>query len=243
MNLPPANTQDYINAKPFPHCIVDGVFNKYDLIPVIASWPKTHEHYTKNQFEVDKGSTLSEKQMGEYITDFIHINFQSQQFILWLEKLTGITGLVFDCRKFALHETFKGGSLKPHCDYTISKVTGLQLRVNVLLYLNEDWKPEYNGCLDLYDSKPMHGGTLRESQPAVSIEPLFNRMAIFTMSAKKDAWHGSSLEWKGLTPRRSIALNYFGLPQKNAVESRTIFSNERYRLRDFIPPIIYKLIK
>ena len=150
MNLPIPDSHTYQNAKPFPHCVVDGVFNKYDLIPVIASWPKTLEHYTKNQFEVSKGSTLSEKQMGEYITDFIHINFQSQEFILWLEKLTGITGLVFDCRKFALHETFTGGSLMPHLDYTISKVTGLQLRVNVLLYLNEDWKP---GIQRIYSRK------------------------------------------------------------------------------------------
>ena len=241
MNLPTPDSKAYLEAKPFPHAFIDNVFFADHLRLVLDTWPEKHEHYTKNKYEVDKGSTLNENAMGPYIAQFIHSHFQSQEFILWLEKLTGITGIVFDCRKFALHETFSGGSLMPHLDYTMSKATGLQLRINVLLYLNENWKPEYNGNLELYESKPGYGGQLHKS--VASIEPLFNRLAIFTMDAATPAWHGSPKPWNGPTGRRSIALNYFSLPEKNISESRTIFSSERYKVKDFIPPIIYKLIR
>lgn len=167
-----------------------------------------------------------------------------QEFIEWLEQLTGILGLVFDCHKFSLHETFKGGSLRPHLDYTINPLTGLQLRVNVILYLNKNWKPEYNGDLILYEKTKMYGGKfLKET---ASIEPIFNRMVVFTMDADNPAWHGhlKPLTCPDGTSRKSIALNYFTIPQKNVIDHRTTFEGERKSLlKEWLPPVIHRLIR
>lgn len=243
MNLPIPDQAVYLSAKPFPHCIVDCVFSESELQSILLCWPKEHEHFASNKFQVAKGHTVSEDKMGPLISMFIRDKFQSQMFILWLEKLTGITGIVADCRKFALHETFTGGSLMPHLDYTINKSTGLQLRVNVILYLNQNWETEYGGQLDLYEQCPAHGGTIY--RPLVSIEPIFNRMAIFTMDAENPAWHGCAkpLNLPEGISRRSIACNYFTIPQKQAVEQRTTFSNERSLLKDWLPPVIYRKIR
>lgn len=241
MNLPGVNQQEYLNAKPFPHCVIDGVFSDFQLKLLLATWPKEHEHTGNNKFENKKGSTFSEELMGATISSFIKVNFQSQKFISFLEDLTGITGLISDCRKFALHETFSGGSLASHLDYTINKATGLQLRINVILYLNKSYKPEYNGNLDLYENVNAYGGML--SRSAVSIEPLFNRMVIFTMDAESPAWHGHSKPLacpEGMS-RKSIALNYFTIPQKQSIEQGIIFKKSIWK--ELLPPIIYKLFQ
>lgn len=241
MNLPIPDKSTYINAKPFPHCVIDNVFFESEISGILANWPAEHEHFTKNAFEISKGHTLSENIMGEYIANFIHTNFQSQQFIRFLEEITGILGLVFDCRKFALHETFPGGSLAPHLDYTINPKTGLQLRINVLLYLNEHWKSEYNGNLVLYEDIPGYGGIL--NKPVVEIEPLFNRMVIFTMDAESHAWHGhpKPLNSPAGVSRKSIALNYFTVPQEKAIEQGTLFKKSIWK--EILPPMIYRMIR
>lgn len=238
MNLPIPDQQSYLSAKPFPHCVIDNIFPTDQLHRILSHWPKEHEHLTKNEHEVSKGATISERAMGEPISDFIHCNFQSQEFILFLEELTGINGLVFNCRRFGLHETFPTGKLMPHIDYTICKHSGLQLRVNVILYLNQNWNHRYGGDLELYDALPKAGAL-----PVVSIEPLFNRTTIFTMNAATPAWHGHPrpLNTPDGVTRKSIALNYFTLPEKGVIDHRTTFSNEKKSIfRDLLPPILYR---
>lgn len=244
MNLPPADKTSYLCAHPFPHAVIDGAFDDDELRDMLATWPVTHEYYSRSgdRHEINKGATLSEGAMGPYITNFIRDNFLSQKFIYWLEDLSGIPGLVTDCRKFALHEIYPGGSLAPHLDYTIDKRTGLQLRINVLLYLTEAWRPEYGGNLELYEAIPAYGGVLNRC--AVSIAPVFNRMVIFTMDADKPAWHRNPSAWNapGVT-RKAIACNYFTLPQPSAAAQRTRFAGQgKSLLKDWMPPILYKKI-
>lgn len=240
MNLPIPDKYHYTLAKPFPHAVIDGAFPADNLRYLLKYWPTKHERYATSKDENEKGSTTSENLMHSVISDFVKINFQSQEFITFLEALTGITGLVFDCRRWGLHETFQGGFLSRHQDYTISKETGLQLRVNVILYLNEVWNEEYNGHLELYEDAPEYGRIKR--WPAAYIEPIFNRMVIFSMNAGAPAWHGHPMPLD--TPvgvsRKSIALNYFTIPQKKAVEQGTIF--QKSFLKDVLPPFIYKAI-
>ena len=241
MKLPIPNKEAYLNAKPFPHAVIDGIFEDKELQIMMRVWPWKHQNYGYSKEENLKGSTMSEEVMGNAMANFIKARFASQKFVSFLEALTGITGLVFDPKKFALHETFPGGLLAPHLDYTINPKTGLQLRINVILYLNENWKPEYGGDLELYDSQPGYGGILTKS--IISIEPVFNRMVIFTMDAETPAWHGhpKPLACPEGMSRKSIALNYFTIPQKKAVEQGTLF--KRSLLKDLLPPIIYRKLK
>ena len=60
---------------------------------------------------------------------------------------------------------------------------------------------------------------------------MFNRMAIFSMNADQPAWHGSDKPYGG-DSRKSIALNYFTIPEAYAVEQRTIFSNEGNKFKE-----------
>jgi hypothetical protein len=57
-----------------------------------------------------------------------------------------------------------------HVDYNFHPQTKLHRRMNLLLYLNKDWKPEYEGYLELWD--------LESNVQLNSIAPLFNRAVI-----------------------------------------------------------------
>jgi Rps23 Pro-64 3,4-dihydroxylase Tpa1-like proline 4-hydroxylase len=234
MNLPLPHRQSYSTGKPFPHLVIDNVFD--DLSVVIKEWPKIHEFDSSNKNQQLKSYTTSESKMN-WVADFIKINFQSQEFILFLEELTGIKGLVMDIRGgYALHETMVGGKLSPHLDYIVHNITGLQHRVNAILYLDD---VDGGGELELYEQTPAYGGHLIRK---VSIAPRFNRMVIFNIDTK--AFHGHPNPVTGNKSRKSIALNYFSLPDKDAVKQDTIFATTRKNIfRQFIPPIIYKLIK
>ena len=237
MNLPTPDSKAYLEAKPFPHLVIDNVFSSLKLNVVSGRWPKEHESMLNDKDQKLKHYTNSESFMPTYIAEFIKIYFQSQEFIMFLEELTGVKGLVMDIRGgYALHETMPGGKLMPHLDYLIHNVTGLQHRVNAIVYLNE---VEGGGELELYEKHVTYGGHLISK---ISIAPKFNRMVIFNIDGK--AWHGHPSPVLGSISRKSIALNYFSLPEKDAIKQQTIFSGTgKSRIKQFIPPILYKLIK
>src|SRR5439155_1144263 len=70
----------------------------------------------------------------------------------FLEGLSTIQGLVpdpyFDGGGF--HEIGPGGKLGIHADFRINNKLHLSRRMNVIIYLNEDWREEYNGSLELW---------------------------------------------------------------------------------------------
>ena len=74
--------------------------------------------------------------------------------MVFLEELTGVTGLVADPthRWAGLHVFPRGGFQSLHRDFRVHPVTGLFHRVNVIVYLNNDWKSEYAGDLELWKS-------------------------------------------------------------------------------------------
>lgn len=68
-----------------------------------------------------------------------------------------------------------GGFLGLHEDFTMHRGLNLDRRINVLVYLNRDWRPEWGGQLELHSSDALNSPKHQQ----VSIEPLFNRMVIF----------------------------------------------------------------
>ena len=237
MNLPKPDQSAYLNAKPFPHLVLDDVMGYWEISDVVEQWPKTHESSLNGKDQKHKHYTNSESFMPTAISKFIKIHFQSQEWIMFLEELTGIKGLVMDIRGgYGLHETMPGGALKPHLDYLIHDVTGLQHRVNAILYLNE---VQSGGELELYEFNPDHGGYLTNK---VSIQPKFNRIAIFNIDSK--SWHGHPNPVIGNESRKSIALNYFSLPEKDSIRQQTIFTNGKKNIfKPFIPSVLYKILK
>jgi Rps23 Pro-64 3,4-dihydroxylase Tpa1-like proline 4-hydroxylase len=121
----------------------------------------------------------------------------------YLEELTGISNLVGDelLMGGGLHKITSGGKLAVHKDYNVHPIKKMYRRLNLLIYLNRDWKKEWGGNLELWDKD--------YTRPQVSVEPLFNRAVIFTISENSLHGHPTPLNTPENVSRNSIALYYF----------------------------------
>jgi len=175
----------------------------------------------------------------------------SGPFLAYLEKLTGIPNLIADPSYFGggVHWIDNGGYLEVHADFNHLKKYNLARRINLLLYLNKDWKDEYNGHLELWDRPTM---TKRKT-----VAPLFNRAVIF--STVKEALHGhpTPLSAPPGVARRSLALYYYTNTWEPAVQAHTtlyyISQKHKVKIRvsrivrglilDLIPPVFRKTVR
>ncbi len=152
----------------------------------------------------------------------------SQPFLEFLSTLTGIENLIPDpfFDGGGCHQIQPGGMLKIHADFNKHPRTKLDRRLNVLVYLNEDWKEEYGGHFELWDKE------MKESKK--KILPLFNRMALFYTTSDSYHGHPNPLTCPPDRTRKSIALYYYtnGRPEEelaNGKDHNTLF---RHRPED-----------
>jgi hypothetical protein len=129
--------------------------------------------------------------------------FNSRPMLEFLEGLTTIRGLIPDPYFIGggFHETGRGGKLGIHADFRINEQLHLHRRLNVIVYLNEEWKPEWGGALELWD---------RDMKSKVrEVMPVFNRCVVFNTDADSFHGHPDPLETPEGVLRRSIALYYY----------------------------------
>jgi hypothetical protein len=137
------------------------------------------------------------------LTRNLFAELNSQAFLGFLEELTGIKGLVSDpyFDGGGLHETKRGGHLSVHADFNAHGKLRLERKINLLIYLNEDWEPEYGGQLELWD-RDMR-------QCAVRVEPVFGRAVLFNTALDSFHGHPDPLNCPPERSRRSIATYYY----------------------------------
>lgn len=202
----PAALRDaYAAARPFPHAAIDGLFADERLDEVLAGFPDPSDP-AWGRFENDR-----EKKLGNYarleelsapVREFL-FQLNSPPMLGFLETLTGIDGLVPDpyFGGGALHQIVPGGFLKVHADFNWHPKLRLDRRLNMLIYLNRGWRPEWGGALELWD-RAMTG-------PVASIPPVFNRTVVFTTTDASFHGHPRPLACPAGTTRKSVSLYYY----------------------------------
>lgn len=193
----------YNSATPFPHIVLPDFLDEDMLELCLREFPSTpnssagyKRHQENLKFEF-KPEILSLPLRS------LFYSFNSTPFIGFIENLTGIKGLIPD-QHFAgagFHEVSEGGHLDIHADFNFHSATSLERRINVLIYLNKDWREEYGGCFEIWDEKM--------NRCCKRVVPAFNTCVIFNTSST--SFHGNPVrvnhpEGK---PRRAIALYYY----------------------------------
>jgi hypothetical protein len=202
---------DYASASPFPHVVIDDLLPPRVLCDVLEEFPGPREvDWQRFQTQAERKLATNVESNMRAATRHLLAQFNSSAVCGFLEKLTGIGGVIPDPHFVGggLHQIERNGFLKVHADFNWYERLRLDRRINLLLYLNEDWREEYGGHLELWD---------RNMERCVQrILPIFNRCVIFNTTS--DAYHGhpDPLTCPEGRARRSLALYYYtrGRPEE-----------------------------
>ncbi|HEY4640243.1 MAG TPA: 2OG-Fe(II) oxygenase [Thermoanaerobaculia bacterium] len=214
--------EQYISGDPFPHIVMDGLFDDADLDTVLAEFPSPDE--TKwmrfdNPQEKKLGFFYATSTIGDTVRRFLDA-MNSFEMLLFLEALTGIEGLIPDpyFGGGGLHQIEPGGFLKIHADFNVHPKLHLDRRLNMLIYMNKDWREEYGGHLELWDAE------MRSCRKRIL--PLFNRTVVFSTSDRSYHGHPHPLTSPAGVTRKSVSLYYYtaGRPEsERSAPHDTIF--------------------
>ena len=199
------NKEIYADAEPFPFITLPNFFNPEMLETVIKEFPdlsKSDAVQFNNQNEI-KYAGKGESTFGNQTKSFMHF-LNSEPFLNFIQIITGIDEKLIGDPYFVgggLHEIKPGGLLKVHADFNKHKETGLDRRVNLLIYLNKDWEEEYGGHFELWD---------RGMKNCVKkILPTYNTLALFTTTDFSYHGHPEPLNCPDNMSRKSLALYYY----------------------------------
>jgi hypothetical protein len=221
---------------------MDGLWDERILDRIVQDFPKPDQ---RDWIKWDTGTELKQTSRGiaglSPVTQLFLLHLCSEPFVNMLRELTGINDLVPDPTFFGagLHECFRDGWLDIHGDYIRHPHLPLARRLNLLIYLNRDWDPQWGGDLELWDPAT--------KSLAVKFAPKFNRTVLFTTTT--DALHGHPhrLACPDTRSRKLISVYYWSTDQAlldNAQEINFIGNQAgRPRLgwKSFVPPIVRTL--
>lgn len=217
--------QKYLNNLPFPHLIINNLFDNALLEDVLQDVTTLDHPIAKNFYgSVKKFATPDPQVMGPTAQRFL-LDLCSARFCLFLEALTGIEGVIPDphFEGGGVHEMAREGFLKMHTDFNWNDQLKLDRRLNMLIYLNHDWQDSWGGHLELWDSNMKN--------QFVKVSPAFNTTVIF--STTDYSYHGlpNPLECPEDRYRRSLALYYYsnGRPREEVQFHQSTGTNYQER--------------
>lgn len=193
---------EFLNASPFEHIVIDNFCNENDLSKAIESIPdaqnagynKSNDYiFAKNKFEKSDFDLIC-PQLAELKSELL-----SKRFSTWISAITNQKIFIDpDFHGGGLHQGGKGSFLDMHADFNYHPQNRSWFRnVNILLYLNKNWKSDFAGQLKLVDGRKKNG------KPYL-IEPIFNRAVI--MFTRDYTLHGyDPINFPSGTYRTSIA--------------------------------------
>lgn len=143
----------------------------------------------------------------------------SENFVNFIKELTGIKNLYPDygLHGGGWHMHGKGGNLNVHKDYSIHPKLNLQRKLNLIVYLSENWNFTWGGGLELWSHDDKNN---KPNKCEKVIDNVFNRAVLFDTT--QNSWHGlpKPLSCPENSYRKSLAIYYLTDPL-GEVEERT----------------------
>ncbi len=234
VQLPPTYTSDGLNeamlseeiveslrgrfdhAAPFPHLVIDGLFDPLMLERVAADYDRVRsedwiKYETANEVKFGTRPNVRLGPGSQGYFDTIH----RAKFTQFLSSVTGIQALVTDpmLRGGGLHEIPVGGKFKVHVDFTRHVDTKLDNRLVFITYLNKGWQPEWGGALELWT----------RAACVSEVVPVFGRSIVFMHTADSLHGHPVPVDTPDGRTRRSVAAYFYtnGRPDPTPAERIT----------------------
>ena len=173
-------------AKPFPHFCIDGFLDEAFAEQVLHAFPSFEEAVQIGQMfsAVNEKKKIQVTDATKFARPIAELNraLTSPDFLDLLSDVFEIPKLLADEKLVGggIHQTGPRGHLDVHVDFNYIEDRQLHRRLNILVYFNKDWKPEWGGNIELWDKdvKVCHHSFL----------PIFNRCVVFETS--EISYHG-----------------------------------------------------
>jgi hypothetical protein len=205
--------RDFEVAEPFPHLVIDNLFDPKLLDRVLLDYDRVRgEDWIKydNANELKFG-TRPNVRLGpgsQAYFDTIH----RAKFTQFLSGITGIEALVTDpmLRGGGLHEIPVSGKFAVHTDFTRHVDTKLDNRLVFITYLNHGWMDEWGGALELWT----------QSACVRKVIPVFGRSILFAQTTDSFHGHPDPVNTPDGRTRRSVAAYFYtnGRPDPTPME-------------------------
>lgn len=226
---------------PFYYQVIDNFFDQEQAKIISKEFPDYTSdvwYYYNNPLE-NKKTCNNWYQFGpETYKTLAMLN--SKEFIKQLQKITGISKLYPDIGLHGggLHIHGIGGKLNVHLDYSIHPKLKLQRKLNLIIYLEEDWNSKWGGNLEFWSHDKERN---KPDKRFVTIDNVFNRAILFDTT--QNSWHGfpEPLTCPEGKHRKSLAVYYLtDPPEETDSRPRALYSPTKEQEKD---PEILKLIE
>jgi hypothetical protein len=205
------------SAEPFHHVVIDNFFEASIAEGLAAEFPEFSSDVWaeyNNPLEIKKSSNNWNRFPPLTYTVFNYLT--STEFVAMVSTLAG-DALYADpgLNGGGWHTHSPGGKLNTHLDYSLHPKLGLERRINLIVYLQPDWKTEWGGALGFWaqDESGKAPGELKQQ-----ISCFYNRAVLFDTSMC--SWHGlpEGVHSPDGICRNSIATYYLCQPRAGAAD-------------------------
>ncbi len=192
-------SDDYFNILVFDNFLLDEALEKaYGCFPDPDNEWTRYFHYNEKKFGLSDRDHIP-SQLRQVIEEL-----NSDEFTEYLQSRFDFQGLSADPELAGggLHITKNSGYLRYHTDFSHHpRHNNLQRRLNLIVFLEKEWKPEYGGELEFYN--------LKKNRIEYSFTPAYNRCIIF--ETNRTSYHGypRPVVCPDNISRKSIALYYY----------------------------------
>lgn len=149
--------QQWNSAQPFRFIAIDDFLDAGFAARLAASYPS----YQRAE-QVGREFSALHENLKVQVTDYARFPPEAQQladalqapgFLADIEAITGIPQLRWDNQFHGggMHLTASSGHLDVHVDFNRIEGQDLFRRINLLIYLNEEWDEAWGGSLELWD--------------------------------------------------------------------------------------------
>jgi len=219
----------FSQAQPFSHIVIDNFLDPAFCEALLQEFPGFDRDLARNE-----NGEIGRKAVHQHISRLgpayrtLDQAVQSSEFLDYVGELTSIPKLLHDPDYFGggTHENLEGQDLDAHVDFTFHPKLKAHRRLNLIVYLNKEWSPEWGGNIQFHRNPRLEP----QEDEIITVEPLFNRAVVF--ETHNHSWHGFERialpdERKELS-RKSVALYFYTREREVPIKPHSTIYVERH---------------
>lgn len=195
------------SAKPFRYVVIEDLLDPEAVKRIEAGFEtalshKDHGSAKSHKNVLLKTGTPNLKLMTPDQAGFFEA-INSDRFLKFMTEITQVDPIYPDpqLNGGGLHSSVQGGFLNVHTDFNFHILDGTHRRLNLIFYVNSEWREEWGGALELWNSDVSVCGA--------KMFPKFNRAVLFETSEISFHGHPIPMTCPLEVSRKSMAVYYY----------------------------------